>query len=258
MNEHTATPAIDLNADVGEDPSANGLSVTQAISGIVTSVNIACGGHAGDASTMRHAIRAAVRHGTAVGAHPSYPDRMNFGRVPMGLSPAAVRETVRDQLRQLQAIASEEHVALVHCKPHGALYHAASGDRSIAMAILQACADANADLRLVGQAGSRAIDWWRAAGARVAEEAFADRVYNADGSLRSRTLPDATIVDPEVAAAQAVLIATARTVRAHGGPMVPLAADSICLHADSPGAVAIAEQVSGSLRRAGVTVRGIA
>ncbi len=258
MNDSRRQPVIDLNADVGEAATPEQLAVEDALVRFVTSVNIACGGHAGDDFSMRRAVQRATRHGVTVGAHPSFPDRANFGRAHLSLDPASLRTILAEQIAALHAIAESEGVPLAHCKPHGALYHAASADESTAMAIRHACSDVDPDLRLVGQAGSRAVAWWRAWGAPVTEEAFADRVYDADGVLRSRELPDALIVDPNAAAEQACLIATTRTVRAPGGAILPLVADTICIHADTRHAAVIAERVARSLNTAGVKLRPIA
>lgn len=257
MNDHLSQPAIDLNADFGEAATADQLAVEDAVIGSVTSVNIACAGHAGDETSMRHAVQSAARHGAAVGAHPSYPDRVNFGRMRINLDPVALRETISKQITSLHTIALSEGVSLTHCKPHGALYHAASADEATAMAFHQACAELDPTLRLVAQAGSQAAAWWKAWGAPVTEEAFADRVYEADGSLRSRTMPDALISDPNAAAVQACRIATTRTVRCADGAVLPLRADTLCIHADTQQACVIAGHVARSLCAAGVELRSI-
>lgn len=248
---------IDLNADFGEATTPEQRAVEDAVIESVTSINIACGGHAGDEASMRHAVRIAARYGVAIGAHPSYPDRANFGRASMNLEPAALRTSIAQQISVLASIARSEGASLAHCKPHGALYHAASTDESIALAVFQACCEVDPGMRLVGQAGSRAIAWWRTWGAIVAEEAFVDRAYEPDGLLRSRTRPDALITDPDAAAEQALRIATTRTVRCGDDALLALRADTLCIHVDTPGATAMSARVAQSLRSAGVTLRSL-
>lgn len=239
---------IDLNADLGEATTPEHRAVEDSVIRFVTSVSIACGGHAGDEATMLHAVRSAIRHGVQIGAHPSYLDKERFGRERMELDPRALQESVVEQITALAAISRSYGVSLTHCKPHGALYHAASDDESIAWSLHQACVEHDPDLRLIGQAGSRAVSWWRAWGAPVSSEAFADRVYEPDGSLRPRGEPDALILDPEEAAEQAVRIAVDRTVRCRNGRVAPMSADTICVHADTPGAAAIVARVADSLQ----------
>lgn len=251
-------PAIDLNADVGEAATPEHRAAEDAVIASVTSVNIACGGHTGDEATMRHAVRLAARRGVAVGAHPSYPDRANFGRARVEIEPQALRSSLARQIAALDAVAQSERATLTHCKPHGALYHAASVDESVARSIYQTCRDHNPSMRLIAQAGSQAAAWWRAWGAAVIEEAFADRAYERDGSLRARSERHALITDPASAAAQAVSIATARTVRCADGSSIPLAADTLCIHADTPNAALIAARVAEALRAAGVTLTPLA
>lgn len=249
---------IDLNADCGEAATPERLAIEDAVIGFVTSVNIACGGHAGDEGSMCYAVRAAARHGVAIGAHPSFPDRVNFGRTCMDLGAAELCATIREQIAAIDAVARSEGVSIAHCKPHGALYHAASADESIARAIYRACADLDPALRLVGQAGSRAVAWWRAWGAAVSEEAFVDRVYEPDGSLRSRALQGSLIIDPDAAAEQANLIVMAESVRCRSGTVLRLVANTLCVHADTPNAAAVAGRVVGSLLAAGVTLSPLA
>lgn len=231
--------------------------VEDAVIGCATSVNIACGGHAGDESSMRHAVRVAARFGVAVGAHPSYPDRAGFGRERMDMEPDALRAVVAQQIAALDAIARSEGVSLTHCKPHGALYHAAMNDESVAQAISRACRDHDPGMRLIGRSGSRAIGWWGGWGSGVAREAFADRVYEPDGSLRSRGEPGALITDPDDAAAQALRIVMARRVRSASGEVIPIEADTVCVHADTPNAGAVMARVAMALRDLGVALRGL-
>lgn len=252
----TATPPrrIDLNCDLGEIPALVLAGVDDALVACVTSVNIACGAHAGDEATMDRLIRVAARLGVRVGAHPGYPDRANFGRIELAMSPAEIRDTVREQLALFTAIARRHAVPVSHVKPHGALYHAAARDRGVAAAIRFGVRDTpGCELAtLVGPCGSPALSLWRSLGSPVAAEAFADRVYEPDASLRARTLPGALIDDPALAAAQGVSIALHARATASDGSIVSLAADTLCIHGDAPGAVERARAVRAALEHAGV------
>ncbi len=252
--QHDAPITIDLNADVGEGTEPHDIEREMAVMSFVTSVNIACGGHAGDDHSMRKTIRRAAEQSLAIGAHPSYPDRAGFGRVPMRLRPSELRASIRAQLTALLDLAREEGVSIVHCKPHGALYHAASMDESIARAVHQACMDVSVDLRLIGLAGSNAVAWWGDWGGTVLSEAFADRIYRPDGSLRPRNEPDALITDERQAADQACAIALSGSIRCETGEVVSLAADTLCIHADTPNAVRIASRVASSLQQRGINL----
>lgn len=221
---------IDLNCDMGELPDA---ALEEALMPHITSANVACGGHAGDASTMRRTVELARRHGVVVGAHPGYPDRANFGRVEMALSAGQIAQTVCEQIGALAAIAGD----LAHVKPHGALYNVAAKDPEVARAIGEGVALFGKQLVLVGLAGSAMLGVWREMGFRTAAEGFADRRYEPDGSLRSRKFPDALITAPEDAAAQALRLAGEGRVQ------------TICVHSDTPGAVRIVAAVARVLGR---------
>jgi UPF0271 protein len=206
----------------------------------VTSANIACGGHAGDEQTMKATIEEALRWNVAVGAHPSYPDRENFGRLELNMTPEAVADAVFEQVRTFVRVAEACGAKVIHVKPHGALYNQAARDRVLAGAIAKGVGRWSRDVVLVGLAGSVMLDAFREAGFAVAAEAFADRRYEPDGSLRSRKFADALIREPEAAAQQALRIVEEGK------------AQTICVHGDTPGAVAIAEAVARALREAGV------
>jgi UPF0271 protein len=221
---------IDLNCDMGELPDA---SLEESLMSHITSANVACGGHAGNAASMRLTVELARRHGVAVGAHPGYPDRANFGRVEMALPPEQIAETVYQQIVALAAIAGD----LAHVKPHGALYNVAAKSPAVARAIGEGVARFGKELVLVGLAGSEMLDVWHEMGFRVAAEGFADRRYEPDGSLRSRNFADALITDPEEAAAQALRLANGKMVQ------------TICVHSDTPGSVRILAAVASALRR---------
>ena len=244
---------IDLNCDMGELPEAIADGTQEALLRSITSANVACAGHAGDEHTMRTTIEQAVRAGVAVGAHPGYPDRENFGRLELKMLPQAVADSVYQQVRVLAEVAAKCGTKLVHVKPHGALYNQAVKNRELAEAIAQGVAKYSKKLFLMGLAESPMLDVFREAGFAVAAEAFADRRYEPDGTLRSRKFENALIRDPAEAARQALSIAQRGLVTAHDGTEVKLSAQTICIHGDTPGSVQIAASVARTLRDAGVT-----
>lgn len=248
---------IDLNADMGE--SAEGLAngTERELMRFITSANIACGGHAGDDETMRKTVGLAKEFNVAAGAHPSYSDRANFGRVELEIGPQELEESVRGQILALARVAEAAGVRLKHVKPHGALYHAANRSREVALAIWRAVMSVDPGLVIVGQTGANALQDWRSLGLRAAGEAFADRAYERDGSLRSRKLAGALIEKPEQAANQAVDIAVRHMVALGAGVEVPTVAETICIHSDTPGAVVIARAVRHALEAAGVRVQAL-
>jgi UPF0271 protein len=264
-----AARSIDLNCDMGEMPDLIADGTQEALMLHVSSVNVACGGHAGDEAMMEATIRAALARGRAIGAHPSYPDRENFGRKAMAMPPEEVSRTVREQIARLQAVAARCGASLAHVKPHGALYNQAAHDETLARAVAEGVARFEAglpgatlpgpgllgcDLLLVGLAGSPALAIYARAGFRVLAEAFADRRYEADGRLRSRTLPGSLLTDPGEAAAQALAIARDGIVTAFDRSTVRLQADTLCIHGDTPGAPRIAAAVASRLRDAGFAI----
>ena len=248
---------IDLNCDMGEIPEAIADGTQDALLRSITSANVACGGHAGDAETMRTTVKQALRAGVEIGAHPGYPDRENFGRLELKMAPAEVAESVYEQVEALGKIAETCGAQLVHVKPHGALYNQAVKNRDLAAAIAEGVARWRRDVVLVGLAGSPMLDVFREAGLAVAAEAFADRRYEPDGTLRSRKFEDALIRDPEEAAHQALGMVERGVVTASDGSEVKLAAQTICIHGDTPGATKIAEQVARTLRQAGIALSGL-
>jgi 5-oxoprolinase (ATP-hydrolysing) subunit A len=245
---------IDINADLGESPErlANGGDFE--LMRYITSANVACGGHAGDENTMWQTLAAARKLKVAVGAHPGYPDRTNFGRVASRLSPAEIETSVYEQIAALMKVADSLDIRLTYMKPHGALYHAANIDREVALALARAVRAINPQLIMVGQAASPALEAWRSRGLCCAAEAFGDRVYEPDGTLRKRTLPGALLDDPARAAQQALDIALRRYVVASDGSKLPVSAETICIHSDTPGSAAIARAVRQELEVAGVRV----
>lgn len=241
---------IDLNADLGE-----GYDSDEALLDLVSSANIACGWHAGDAQTMRQCARWAVSKGVAIGAHPSFFDREHFGRVEMALSPDAVRSTVLYQLGAMSAIAQSEHGRLAHVKPHGAMYNQAARDPAMADAIASAVRDFDPTLTLFGLAGSELIRAAQRAGLQAVEEAFADRGYRADGSLVPRTQPGAFIDSEDEMIERILQMINEKRVRAVDGSWCPLNAQTLCLHGDGPHALAFAGRIRETLDQAGIAVR---
>lgn len=248
------TPTIDLNADLGESPAALDAGTDAALLAHITSANIACTGHAGDDNTMRRVIQLALEHRVDIGAHPAYPDRANFGRTSLNLTPNQIKQTIEQQIAALMRHAEAFNTRLTHVKPHGSLYHDASTNPDIAHAILEAARACDPQLLLIAQANTPAFHHWQQAGAAVIAEAFADRRYAADASLINRNTPNALITDPAAAAAQAVEIALHHRVTTTAGTPIPLAAQTLCIHSDTPGAATIAASVHRALRNASVTI----
>ena len=245
---------MDLNADLGESYGAWRMGDDAAVMPHVTSANIACGFHAGDPAIMRRTVALAVQHHVAIGAHPSLPDLQGFGRREMQLAPDEVYALTLYQTGALAAIAVAAGARLHHVKPHGALYNMAARDRAWAEAIARAVRDFDASLILVGLAGSTSISAARAAGLRVAREAFCDRRYRSDGSLAPRSEPGAVIEDIDAAITQAVAIATRGEAFTREGTRVVIEADTLCVHGDRPNAGEFALRLRASLQHAGITV----
>jgi 5-oxoprolinase (ATP-hydrolysing) subunit A len=245
---------IDLNCDMGESFGAYHLGNDEALMDLITSANIACGTHAGDPLVMDRTVRLAARHGVGIGAHPGFPDLVGFGRRAMHLTPDEIENTVLYQVGALAAFAHSVSGELAHVKPHGALYNMAAKDIEVGRAVVRGVARAGKGIIVVGLAGSVMIEAAREAGLRAAREGFADRAYEADGSLRSRKLEGALIHDPETAAGRAVRIARDGVVISYTGEEIPLQVDTICVHGDTPGAVEIATAIRRRLAEAGVEV----
>jgi UPF0271 protein len=237
--------SIDLNCDLGE-----GAGHDAELMPLITSANIACGAHAGDEATMRTTVALAQKHGAAIGAHPGFADRENFGRRELALSAEEIWALVMRQILALRALAPLRHV-----KPHGGLYNLAARDATVAGAIADAVQAVDKNLILFALAGSELVKAGRARGLRVAEEVFADRTYQADGSLTPRSQPGALIQDEELAAAQVLRMIREGKVRATDGTDVSIKADTVCLHGDSPHAVAFAQRLNVELRKAGIKIK---
>lgn len=232
---------IELNADIGEGCDDASLMP------YLSRVSIASGGHAGDADSMAAALRLAAEYGLLVGAHPSYPDRSQFGRRPRVASEAEIIAWVTQQTEALAEQAQRLGLRLAHVKPHGALYNAAARDSDVAAAIARAVAAFDPALALVGLSGSQLIVAGRAAGLPVLNEAFVDRRYQADGQLVSRETAGALLTEPDAAAQQALAFAQGRPVVSLSGVPVRVDVHTLCLHSDTPGALTIARAVHAAL-----------
>src|SRR5580698_6820171 len=248
---------IDINCDMGEISKHIANGTQESLMRSITSVNIACGGHAGDERMMKTTIEQALRWDLTIGAHPGYPDRENFGRVELDLPLDQIEESIFGQIRALAEVAATYATAIVHVKAHGALYNQAVRKPELARAIANGVARFSQDVVLVGLAGSQMLDIFREAGFKVAAEAFADRRYEPDGTLRNRKFEDALIRDPEAAARQALGMVERGVVRASDGSDVAVAPQTICIHGDTPGAPAIAAEVARVLRESGVILSGL-
>ncbi len=245
---------VDLNADVGESFGARRAGDDEPIFRFVTSANVACGIHAGDPSVIAATLKAAAEHKVAVGAHPSYPDSAGFGRQSIDIPADELRNVIIYQIGAVDALARSLGISLVHVKPHGALYNDAARNAALAATVAAAVAAYDHNLILVGLAGSHSLAAGKAAGLRVAAEAFCDRAYEPDGSLRSRSHPDALIDDPKRAAAQAVDIVINGRVTARDGRPVGITAHTLCIHGDGPNPVAVASAIRQALTAAGVEI----
>ncbi len=240
---------IDLNCDLGE--FEHWIERDVRLCEFVSSINVACGGHAGTPETMRRLCEAGHRLGIRVGAHPSYPDRAGFGRVPMPMEHDALREEMTRQAGQLAAAANAAGVRITHVKPHGALYHDAMGDIDVAMLILDAARGVFGDVMFVAMSGARSIHALVAAGAQVTPEAFADRLYIDARHLVSRNEPGA-LLDADAACKQARLLATSGEVRTRTGGDANVLCGTICVHSDAATSEFTVVRVSEELRSIGV------
>ncbi len=244
--------SIDLNADLGEgDP------FDAELLGIVSSCNIACGGHAGDETSMAETIRAAIENGVAVGAHPSYPDREGFGRQSGFLRGEDLYRSLTEQVTALADVAAELGARLIHVKPHGALYNDAVHDHELADVIARVTSEAPGNAALVGMAGTELEAAARRHGIDFTAEAFVDRAYEPDGTLVARSEPGAVHSELPVVTNQAVSLALEGRVTARNGEIVTVVADTLCIHGDTPAAATIARAVRDVLENRGVGVSAL-
>ncbi|MGP2527317.1 LamB/YcsF family protein [Acidaminococcus sp. LBK-2] len=245
---------VDMNSDLGESFGNYKLGMDDKILEIVTSANIACGFHAGDPSVMKKTVALAVKNGAALGAHPGYPDLVGFGRRKMDIAPSDVYNMVVYQVGALAAFAKAAGTRLQHVKPHGAMYNMAAKDAKLAEAIAQAVYDVDKDLILYAQGGTESIKAAEKIGLRTASEVFADRSYQDDGTLTPRSQPGAMITDEEKSIAQVLSMVLEGKVTALSGKVIPVKADSICLHGDGPKALVFANKIRSVLLENGVKV----
>lgn len=241
---------IDLNADLGE-----GVGDEQTLIALVTSANIACGAHAGGESTMESAVRFAMEHGVAIGAHPGHEDRANFGRTELPITPAELSRLVSRQIERLAIIAKRAGASVRYVKLHGALYHQAGRERALADAVAELAAGYSTPLAILGQAGSQLESAASQHSVAFYAEAFADRAYLPDGRLAPRSMEGAMLHEECDAVRQALGIVVDGVAECIGGGRVPVRCDSLCLHGDGPTAVRLAGAIRAALEEAGVAIR---
>ncbi len=249
---------MDLNSDLGESLGAWHMGDDDAMLGIVSSANVACGFHAGDAAGILHTLRRAAAHGVVVGAHVAYPDLAGFGRRNMDMASADLQADVIYQIGALKGLAAVAGTAVRYVKPHGALYNTIAQDERQARDVIAAIRAIDADLALVCLAGSPLIEWAREGGLRTVAEAFADRAYTPQGTLVSRREKGSVLHDAKDVAARMLRLATEGVVTAIDGSTVRIAAESVCVHGDSPDAVEMAREVRALFEGAGVTIASFA
>ncbi len=243
---------IDLNCDMGE-----GCGNDAALMSLISSANIACGGHAGDRDTMKQTIELALEYGVAIGAHPGYPDRSGFGREAVEISPEQISDIVSAQVSELASIAATYGAKLDHVKPHGTLYNRSAADRSIAEAIAKAVADLDSSLAIYGLAGSASLTAASEIGLKTAAEAFADRTYQSDGCLTPRSHSNALITDAEAASEQVLGLVKYGRVRSIDGIMLNVKPDTICIHGDASSAVEFAVRIRAVLINSGIAINAV-
>lgn len=249
--------SVDLNCDMGESFGRYALGTDAEMMEYITSANIACGFHAGDPSVMRRTVRMAVQCGVSIGAHPGLPDLAGFGRRPMEVSTEEVYDMVTYQVGALQAFVKQEGGTLKHVKAHGALYNMAAADRRLADAIARAVHETDSSLILYGLAGSALIAAGRAMGLRTASEVFADRTYRDDGTLTPRNMPGSLIADPDRAVDQVLQMVKEGAVSAASGRIIPIEADTVCIHGDGEHALSFAGSLRAALEREGIRVSAL-
>ncbi len=239
--------SIDLNCDLGE-----GMPNDEDLMPYISSANIACGGHAGDADTMQHTVELALKYNVAIGAHPSYPDKENFGRkdlIDLSLRPQELVDIISEQVNQLKTICSRFGTSLQHIKPHGALYNRAAKDRQVSSFICKAILQLDPTLILFGLSGSEMKKEADLHKIKFASEVFADRTYQEDGSLTARSLPHALIENEYQALNQVIQMIKTGTVQSLNGKTIPIRAETICLHGDGKNAVAFARIIHEKLKK---------
>ena len=239
---------LDINTDMGEYPEFLKNGLYENLMDYVTTINVACGGHAGNKHLMKRIVKIARTKKVNIGAHPGYPDRDNFGRIDLKIEPDHLLITITNQIQMLRDIAEDQGITLSHVKVHGALYNRATRDKMIAQIIGEAVLKVNPRLTVIGLAGSIMVDAFTNMGLKVIEEAFADRTYDMNGCLSSRTFRNALITDPKKAAIQAKLISKGKIIALDGSEL-DIKAQTICIHSDTPHALAIAKEVHTAMNK---------
>lgn len=246
---------IDLNCDLGESFGAYKIGNDKEVLRYISSANIACGFHAGDPNVMMETVELAIKNGVQIGAHPGLPDMEGFGRREMELTPKEIYNLTVYQIGALSAVAAVKGVTLAHVKPHGALYNMAVKNRLIADAIAQAAADLDRNLVLFGLAGSELIQAGKEKGLVVAEEVFADRTYQADGTLTRRSEANTMIHNTKLAVARIIRMIKEGKVTAVDGSEVVIKADTVCVHGDEPKALEFVRELKDALHAANISLR---
>ena len=246
---------VDLNSDLGESFGAYTIGLDEQVLPLISSANVACGFHAGDPMVMHKTVALAKAAGTAIGAHPGFPDLQGFGRRNMALTPAEVKAAVIYQVGALKAFVEAEGLSLQHVKPHGALYNMSAKDMNLARAVCEGVAAVDKNLIIMGLFGSCHIEAAKELGLPYANEVFADRAYEEDGSLVSRQKPGSMIHDEDLAIQRVLRMVKENRVQAITGKDIPIAADSICVHGDNPRAVEFVKAIRKALTEEGITVR---
>jgi len=248
---------IDINCDLGETDPAASPGNDEALMPFITSASIACGFHAGDPLTIERTVRSAMRHGVSIGAHPGYPDRQNFGRKAMSLSHDELRAMILYQAGAVKAITEAAGARMRHVKPHGALYNTAAKDYAVSAVIARAVRDLNPSLILVGQSGSEMIRAARDAGLACASEAFADRAYDDDGALVARNIEGAVLHDTDLMIRRVIRMIREKVVETVSGKLIPIEADTVCIHGDNETAPEFVKKLAEALRAEGITLRSL-
>ena len=250
-------PSIDLNCDLGESFGAYTIGMDSAVIPYITSANVACGYHAGDPLVMQKTVAACKANGVHIGAHPGYPDLMGFGRRNIAATPAEVKAYIQYQVGALSAFCTAAGVPLCHVKPHGAMYNMAAKDEALARAVCEGILEVNPKLTLLALSGSAMVRAAHETGLPVKNEVFADRGYQADGTLVPRSKPGAMITDEDEAIARVIRMAREGVVRSVDGVDVPLTADSVCVHGDGEKALAFVRRIRAALTDAGIEVKAL-
>lgn len=245
---------VNLNSDLGESFGAWNMGDDAAMLAVVTTANVACGFHAGDWNVMQTTVAEAVKNGVSIGAHPSYPDLQGFGRRPMTMSAREVESLMAYQIGALMGVAATRGARVTHVKPHGAINNQAAVDADLAAAIARGIKGVSKDLIFLAPAGSAMIEAGRQANLPVAQEVFADRNYDDDGNLVPRGQPNAMVHDSDEALSNVLRMVQEKAIVSLSGKRIPCAVDSICVHGDSPGAVAMARHIRAGLEKAGVAI----